>query len=197
MPAPISDFTLVLIKPDAVKRGLVGEILARYEHRGLAIVAMARRTPDEDTIRRHYAEHANRPDQLAERLVAFMAGVPLVALVLCGPDAIAIARATNGATDPVKAAPGTIRGDFGNYVSRNLVHASDGAEAAAREIALWFPKLSADALVDDSHEKNVERIIALIEQRYRLDLSDDDTLREQITAVIDEHHDTATMTGAA
>lgn len=143
MSHPSSERTLVLIKPDAVGRGLIGEVLARYERRGLAILAMTLRTVDDATIREHYAEHANRPDGLIERLVGFMANEPLVALVLEGPDAIAIARATNGATNPVNAAPGTIRGDFGNYVSRNLVHASDGAIAAQREIKIWFPKICA------------------------------------------------------
>jgi len=133
--------TLVLVKPDAVERGLFGAVLDRYERRGLRIIAMAMTQPNEGTIRAHYAEHAGKSD-LMGRLVRFMADATLVALVLEGPEAVAIARATNGATDPVKALPGTIRGDYGNYISRNLVHASDGAASAFREIEIWFPNLA-------------------------------------------------------
>jgi nucleoside-diphosphate kinase len=131
--------TLVLIKPDAIERGLIGEILARYERRGLKIVQMKLLEPSEELIRAHYAEHAGNA-VLIESLVLFMADAPVLALVVVGPSAIAIARATNGATDPVKAACGTIRGDLANFISRNCVHASDGADAARREIGLWFPE---------------------------------------------------------
>jgi nucleoside-diphosphate kinase len=131
--------TLVLIKPDAIERGLIGEIIARYERRGLKILQMKLLEPSEELIRAHYAEHAGNA-ALIESLVLFMADALVLAVVVTGPSAIAIARATNGATDPVKAACGTIRGDFGNYISRNCVHASDGEDAARREIGLWFPE---------------------------------------------------------
>jgi nucleoside-diphosphate kinase len=131
--------TLVLLKPDAVARGLVGSILARYEAKGLSLVALDLRTIDGELADRHYAEHLNQP--FYPGLRAFITSGPLLAAVIEGESAIAAVRALNGATDGIKAAPGTIRGDLSTSGSRNLVHASDSAESAAREIALWFPHL--------------------------------------------------------
>ena len=131
--------TLVLIKPDAVARGLVGTVLARYEAKGLTLRAMELRTIDAGLADQHYAEHVERG--FYPELRAFITGGPLVALVLEGERAIEAVRALNGATDGVKAAPGTIRGDLCLSGSENIVHASDSAESAAREIAIWFPGL--------------------------------------------------------
>lgn len=133
--------TLVLVKPDAVARGLVGAILARYETKELRIVAMDLRQVDAALSDAHYAEHIERdfyPD-----LRDFITSGPLVALVLEGDHAIEVVRHLNGATDGRRAAPGTIRGDWALSNQRNLVHASDGPESAAREIALWFPGVAA------------------------------------------------------
>jgi len=135
----VSERTLVLIKPDAVARGLVGEILARYEHKSLSIVAMDQRTVDEATSDAHYAEHVDKP--FYPGLREFITSAPLVALVLEGDQAIDVVRLMNGVTDGRAAAPGTIRGDFALSKSENLVHASDSADAAKREIAIWFPVL--------------------------------------------------------
>lgn len=132
--------TLVLLKPDAVQRSLVGVILARYEARGLRLVALQLRRIDAEFAARHYAEHCGRDYYPA--LEEFITSGPLVALVLEGPEAIAVVRAMNGATNSAQAAPGTIRGDLSVYHNRNLVHASDCAESAACEIALWFPELA-------------------------------------------------------
>ena len=131
--------TLVLLKPDAVARGLVGSILARYEAKGLSLVALDLRTIDGELADRHYAEHLNQP--FYPGLRAFITSGPLLAAVIEGESAIAAVRTLNGATDGIKAAPGTIRGDLSTSGSRNLVHASDSAESAAREIALWYPHL--------------------------------------------------------
>ena len=131
--------TLVLLKLDAVARGLVGSILARYEAKGLSLVALDLRTIDGELADRHYAEHLNQP--FYPGLRAFITSGPLLAAVIEGESAIAAVRTLNGATDGIKAAPGTIRGDLSTSGSRNLVHASDSAESAAREIALWFPHL--------------------------------------------------------
>ena len=128
--------TLILIKPDAVQRGLIGEVLGRLEARGLRIVGLRLMHVDEALARRHYAEHDGKP--FFAGLVDYITSSPLVAAVLEGPDAIAAARQTMGATRPTEAAPGTIRGDLGLEVGRNLVHGSDGPESAAREIALFF-----------------------------------------------------------
>ena len=128
--------TLILVKPDAVQRGLIGEVLARLEARGLRIVGLQLMHVDEALARRHYAEHEGKP--FFAPLVDYITSSPLVAAVLEGPDAIAAARQTMGATRPTEAAPGTIRGDLGLEVGRNLVHGSDGPESAAREIALFF-----------------------------------------------------------
>jgi nucleoside-diphosphate kinase len=133
--------TLVLVKPDAVQRGLVGEILGRIERKGLRIIALERRTLDRAAADAQYAEH--RGQMFFEPLVAFMTSGPIVAAVIEGPRAIESWRSMMGATDPVKALPGTIRGDFGLLVPPNLVHGSDSAESAAREIALFFPALQA------------------------------------------------------
>ena len=136
----MSERTLVLVKPDAVRRGLVGEILARYERKGLRLVAMDLRTIDAATADRHYAEHVDR--DFYPPLRAFATGGPLVALVLEGDEAIDVVRALNGATDGRRAAPGTIRGDLSLSNRENLVHGSDSAESAEREIAIWFPQLA-------------------------------------------------------
>ncbi len=128
--------TLILVKPDAVQRGLIGEVLGRLEARGLRIVGLRLMHVDEALARRHYAEHDGKP--FFAGLVDYITSSPLVAAVLEGPDAITAARQTMGATRPTEAAPGTIRGDLGLEVGRNLVHGSDGPESAAREIALFF-----------------------------------------------------------
>lgn len=131
--------TLVLIKPDAVARGLVGNILARYEAKGLKIAAMDLRVVDGETADRHYAEHVEKG--WYPELRAFITSAPLVALVLTGERAIEAVRMLNGATDSVAATPGTIRGDLSLSKSENVVHASDSAESAEREVAIWFPNL--------------------------------------------------------
>jgi nucleoside-diphosphate kinase len=136
----VSERTLVLIKPDAVRRGLVGQVLSRLERKGLALVAMALRQIDAELADRHYEEHLAR--DFYPPLRAFITSGPLVALVAEGDQAIAVVRALTGATDGRTAAPGTIRGDFSLSNRENLVHASDSLESAAREIALWFPELS-------------------------------------------------------
>jgi nucleoside-diphosphate kinase len=136
----MTERTLVLIKPDGVRRGLVGEIIARIERKGLALVAMDLRTVDVDLARAHYAEHVGKP--FFDSLVEFITGGPLVAAVVEGERAIAGWRQLAGGTDPVeKAVPGSIRGDFALVTQQNLVHGSDSTESAAREIALWFPQL--------------------------------------------------------
>ena len=136
----MTERTLVLIKPDGVRRGLVGEIVARIERKGLALVAMDLRTVDVELARAHYAEHVGKP--FFDSLVEFITGGPLVAAVVEGERAIAGWRQLAGGTDPVeKAVPGSIRGDFALVTQQNLVHGSDSPESAAREIALWFPQL--------------------------------------------------------
>ena len=132
--------TLVLLKPDAVRRGLVGHVLSRYEAKGLTVVAMEQRTITGEVADAHYAEHVDR--DFYPPLREFATSGPLVALVLEGDEAIAVVRALTGATDGRKAEPGTIRGDLSLSNRENLVHASDSAESAEREIALWFPDLS-------------------------------------------------------
>lgn len=133
----MSQRTFVILKPDAVARGLVGTILARYEAKGLRIVAMDQRAITRDFAAQHYAEHVERP--YYESLASFMTRGPLIALILEGESAIEVVRGINGATDGVVAAPGTIRGDYSLSKQENLVHASDSPETAEREIALWFP----------------------------------------------------------
>lgn len=132
--------TLVLCKPDAVERGLVGEIVGRIEHKGLRIVALELRLLDADTAKHHYAEHAGKP--FFDDLVSFITRSPLVAMVVEGPEAWKVMRTMMGTTNPREAAPGTIRGDHAIELTENLVHGSDGTESAAREIALFFPGLS-------------------------------------------------------
>ena len=133
--------TLVLCKPDAVERGLVGEILGRLEGRGLRIVAMELRQLDAEFAGRHYEEHRDKP--FFDELVTFITRSPLVAMVVEGPDDTwEIVRKTMGATNPRNADPGTIRGDLAVETTENLVHGSDGPESATREIALFFPDLS-------------------------------------------------------
>lgn len=128
----------MLIKPDGVQRGVIGEIITRIERKGLTLVALELKHVDEELARAHYAEHAERP--FFGELVEFITSSPVVAAILEGPRAIAAFRQLAGGTDPVdKATPGTIRGDFGLETQYNLVHGSDSAESAAREIGLWFP----------------------------------------------------------
>ena len=131
--------TLVLLKPDTVRRGLVGEVLARFEAKGLTIVAMEQRHIDASVADQHYPEHVER--DFYPPLRDFVTSGPLVALVLEGDEAIEVVRGINGATDGRKAAPGTIRGDFSLSNRENLVHGSDSPESAAREIGIWFPGL--------------------------------------------------------
>jgi nucleoside-diphosphate kinase len=133
---PPSERTLVLIKPDGVQRLLIGRILARYEERGLKVVGLKLVLTSRELAERHYAAHSERP--FFGSLVDFITSSPLVALALEGPNAIAVVRAINGATKPHEAAPGTIRGDFALETAQNIVHASDGPEAAATELGLWF-----------------------------------------------------------
>jgi nucleoside-diphosphate kinase len=133
--------TLVLIKPDAVGRGLVGEVLDRLERKGLRLRAINMRTLDRETAQEHYAEHVGKP--FFDSLINFITSGPLVAAVAEGPRAIETWRAMMGPTDPVKAPSGTIRGDFGLIVTENLVHGSDSPASAAREVALFFPDLPA------------------------------------------------------
>jgi len=132
--------TLILVKPDAFARGLTGEIIARFERKGLALVALRHLTASRETAEEHYAEHAERP--FFGELVDFLTGGPLVALVLEGEQAVAAARQLIGATDPLKAAPGTIRGDLAIEIGRNMVHGSDSAESSARETSIWFGERS-------------------------------------------------------
>lgn len=136
----MSERTLVLIKPDAVRRGLVGEVVARLERKGLSIEATELRTMDAALADQHYAEHLDKPFYPA--LKQFMTSGPLLAMVLSGDEAIAVVRGLAGATDGRKAAAGTIRGDFSLSNRENLVHASDSVDSAKREIALWFPSLA-------------------------------------------------------
>ena len=133
------DRTLVLVKPDGVARGLIGQIIARYEAKGLTIRALELRQADAALAARHYVEHVGR--DYYPSLEAFITSGPLVAMVLEGERAIDAVRTLNGVTDSAVAAPGTIRGDFSLYKNRNLVHASDAPDSAAREIGLWFPAL--------------------------------------------------------
>ena len=132
--------TLIVLKPDAVARGLCGEILARFEKRGFKIAAAQLLTVSPELAQKHYEEHAQKP--FFAGLVEFITGSPSLALVLEGQDAIVLSRAMIGATNPLQAENGTIRGTFTNDKQFNLIHGSDSPEAAAREIALWFPELN-------------------------------------------------------
>ncbi|HEX6073815.1 MAG TPA: nucleoside-diphosphate kinase [Micromonosporaceae bacterium] len=134
----MSERTLVLIKPDAVRRGLVGQVLSRFEAKGLTIETMELRTMDPALADDHYAEHVSKP--FYPELRQFMTSGPLVALVLSGDQAIEVVRTLVGPTDGRKAPAGTVRGDFSLSNRENLVHASDSPESAEREIAIWFPK---------------------------------------------------------
>ena len=131
------DRTLILVKPDAFSRGLTGEIIARFERKGLRIVALRHMTMDRALAERHYAEHAEKP--FFGELVEFITSGPLVAMVLEGTEAVTAARQVIGATNPLEAAPGSIRGDFAIETGHNLVHGSDSPESARREIELFFP----------------------------------------------------------
>ena len=137
----MSERTLLLVKPDAVRRGLIGEVIARVERRGLTVAALQMRTLDRDLAERHYAEHAAKP--FFADLVSFITSGPLVAAAVTGPRAVQAVRGLMGATDPVQAVPGSVRGDFAVEMTENLVHGSDSAESAARELELFFPGLSA------------------------------------------------------
>jgi nucleoside-diphosphate kinase len=132
----MSEWTLILIKPDALERSLAGEILGRFERRGLTVRAAKLLTVDRELAERHYAEHAEKP--FFGELVGFITTGSTLALVLEGEDAVRVTRMTIGATNPADAAPGTIRGDLALAMPNNLVHGSDSPETAAREISLWF-----------------------------------------------------------
>ena len=135
----MSQRTLILVKPDGVQRNIIGEVISRIESKGLKLVALELRTIDADTAHAHYAEHAEK--SFFGELVDFITSGPLVALVAEGDRAIEAFRALAGATDPVKAAPGTIRGDFALQVAQNIVHGSDSPDSAEREIKIFFPEL--------------------------------------------------------
>ena len=136
----MSERTLVLIKPDGVARGLVGEVLGRIERKGFRIIALQMRTLTAEVAEAHYGEHRDKP--FFGDLVAFITSAPLVAAVIEGPEAIVSWRTMMGATNPVNAAPGTIRGDLATETQNNVTHGSDSPESAAREIALFFPGLA-------------------------------------------------------
>jgi nucleoside-diphosphate kinase len=133
------DRTLILVKPDAFSRGLTGDVIARFERKGLSIAALKLMSLDRDLAERHYAEHAEKP--FFGDLVEFITSGPLVAMVLEGYEAVTAARQVIGATNPLEAAPGSIRGDYALEVQTNLVHGSDSPESAAREVDLFFPEL--------------------------------------------------------
>ena len=128
--------TLILVKPDGVRRRLIGEVIARIERKGLEITALELRTLDSGTAKQHYGEHEGKP--FFDELVSFITGGPLVAMVVEGEQAVTAMRTLMGVTDPVKALPGTIRGDYALEIGQNLVHGSDSPESADREIALFF-----------------------------------------------------------
>ena len=131
--------TLILVKPDAFVRNLTGEIIARFERKGLALVALKLMTMDHELAERHYAEHVGKP--FFGELVEFITSGPLVAMVLVGDEAVEAARQVIGATNPLQASPGSIRGDYAIAVGQNMVHGSDSADSAAREVSLFFPDL--------------------------------------------------------
>ncbi|HVE92890.1 MAG TPA: nucleoside-diphosphate kinase [Actinomycetota bacterium] len=131
--------TLVLVKPDGVRRRLVGEVVSRLERKGLTLVAGRLFTIDEDTASRHYEEHREKP--FFGELISFITSGPVMALAVEGPEAVTVVRTLMGPTNPVAAPPGTIRGDYGILITENLVHGSDSAESAARELSLFFPDL--------------------------------------------------------
>lgn len=129
--------TLILIKPDGVARGLIGEIVGRIEQKGLSIDGLELRVLDEATAKQHYAEHTERP--FFGELVTFITSGPLVAMAVSGNDAIAAMRVLMGTTNPIEATPGSIRGDFATTIGENIIHGSDSPESAARELGLFFP----------------------------------------------------------
>ena len=129
--------TLILIKPDGVRRGLIGEVVSRIERKGLTIEKMELRTLEQDVAEEHYGEHSERP--FFGELVDFITGGPLVALVVSGDEAIAAMRQLAGATNPIEAAPGSIRGEFATIIGENIIHGSDSPESAEREIGIFFP----------------------------------------------------------
>ena len=135
----MSERTLVLVKPDGVRRGLIGEVMSRLERKGLRIVAMEMRTLGRDTAEQHYGEHVGKA--FFEPLVEFITSGPLVALIVEGPRAVEATRTLMGATDPVKAATGSLRSDFALEIEQNLVHGSDSVASAEREIGIFFPTL--------------------------------------------------------
>jgi nucleoside-diphosphate kinase len=147
---PPSERTLILVKPDGVQRQIVGRILARYEERGLKLVGLKLVHIDRQLAEQHYAAHREKP--FFAGLVDFIVSGPLVAVAVDGPNAIAVVRAINGATRPHEAAPGTIRGDFALETGQNIVHASDSADSAASELALWFRP---EELLD--YERDIDR----------------------------------------
>jgi nucleoside-diphosphate kinase len=131
--------TLILVKPDGVRRRLVGEVISRIERKGLDLIALERRTIPRDTAEQHYGEHVGKP--FYGDLVDFITSGPLVAMVVEGPDAVKAMRGLMGATNPVEAAPGSIRGDFATVIGENIVHGSDSPDSAEREVKLFFPDL--------------------------------------------------------
>ena len=135
----MSERTLVLVKPDGVRRGLVGEVVTRLERKGLTLLALELRTLARESAEEHYGEHRERP--FFGELVEFITGGPLVALVVEGPRAVEAVRTLMGVTDPVKSAPGSLRGDYALEIGQNLVHGSDSPESAKREIGIFFPGL--------------------------------------------------------
>jgi len=153
----VTERTLVLIKPDGVQRLLVGRILTRYEERGLRLVALKLMRVSRELAERHYEVH--RQKSFFGGLVEFITSAPLVAAVVEGPNAIAVVRAMNGATRPHEAAPGSIRGDFALETAQNIVHASDGLETAAAEVALWFGE---DELL--AYEREIDRWVLAAEE---------------------------------
>lgn len=135
---PTTQQTFIILKPDAVQRGLIGDILARFERKGLQVIGMKFIKPSQEVAAQHYAEHKERP--FFPNLLKFITSSPVVALALEGDEAVTVVRGLVGMTDGRKSPPGTIRGDYGLSKSNNLIHASDSPESAARELALWFPE---------------------------------------------------------
>jgi nucleoside-diphosphate kinase len=133
----MSERTLILVKPDGVRRGLIGEVISRIERKGLTISRLELRTLDRDTAEQHYGEHRDKP--FFGELVEFITGGPLVAMIVEGPDAVKAMRGLMGATNPVEATPGSIRGDHATIIGENIVHGSDSPENGEREIGLFFP----------------------------------------------------------
>ena len=139
-------YTFIALKPDAVERGFVGELISRFERKGFRLVEMSLRRPDKELLEEHYEEHRGKP--FFDSLIAYMSEGPVIATIWEGENVIQSARNMLGATNPLKAAPGTIRGDLATSTERNLVHASDSSESAKREIRLWFPNSAYDNVRD-------------------------------------------------